>query len=72
MKIWTCDKFTPAWPGRDTAAVVYAESRKAAACLLNIELRALELPGDAKEEDMIAFPKNDKAPEARILSEGDC
>ena len=69
MKTWTCRTFTGHWPV-GSAAVVYAETQTAAAELLNDVLKEHGLAGDAKPEDMQAFPSDGRCPEVRVLCDG--
>ena len=69
MKTWTCKTFKGHWPV-GSAAVVYAETQDAAAELLNDVLKEHGLSGDAKPEDMQAFPSDGRCQEVRVLCDG--
>ena len=68
MKVWTNDKFTGFYPV-GTAAVVVAESAKAAAALLNEKLREIGLPESANWRQFKVLPIN--KPFVRIICDGD-
>jgi hypothetical protein len=68
MNTYTCNSFTGHYPV-GSAAVVRAKDAAEAADMLNRELRARKLNGDAMPQDMIQFPDEVKA--VRILVDGD-
>lgn len=68
MFTYACTDFKGHWPV-GTAALVRASDPTEAAELLNVELKSIGLPGDAKPEGMKRFPV--KGETVRILLEGD-
>lgn len=68
MNIYTNNQFTGYYPV-GSAAIVRADSPKAAADKLNHMLKLMDLPGDAKAKDMKPFP--DGVETVRILVDGD-
>lgn len=68
MKVWTTTDFAGHYPV-GVAAVVCADTAMQAAELLNVQLRARGLAGDATAEGMQRFVTS--KPGCEILSDGD-
>lgn len=66
MNIYTNNEFKGHWPV-GTAAVVWAETPEQAADLLNWDLRAVGLEGDALPSEMKIFTPSENV---RILCDG--